>query len=313
MYYPHENDFDNPRDWRWLKTTFLSVFVAVVLSAVATATTVLWTERTRPAGSAGTYDPTAAQQVPEPAKLGSSALDKPAAEIQNDPGLQKLLHQFIARTPAEFGIYIENLQTSQTAAHRLDEIFPAHQLIYLFIAHEILRELDTGLLTPRQSAGEASQLSIQQCLTQMLTTNHPACTADLGNILGWQRRDSELARLGFDSTTLAREQAATSARDLAKFYKNLAEGRHLSAASRATMLGWLRNQPGGNRLAYGLPQLTKTAHFPSDGDIYFHDGGIVYSFGGDYILVMLSGRWSQAEADQQLGELSQKVYGYFNN
>ena len=63
-----------------------------------------------------------------------------------------------------------------------------------------------------------------------------------------------------------------------------------------------------------MPDGVEIAHKTADLDGYSHDAGIVFSDGGDYILVILSGPWANGYTDAPSfhASVSGLVYDWFN-
>lgn len=79
------------------------------------------------------------------------------------------------------------------------------------------------------------------------------------------------------------------------------------------MMALLKNQKKNIKLSKYLPQDTVVAHKTGELGGLSHDGGIVFTKKGDYIIVVLSQTASSLSADEKIADISKAVYNYFIN
>lgn len=305
-------------EYHWVKTLVLAAVVAVVISALATAGAAWWSSRLVNVDSGKTFNAPAEQPISD----GSGNAETPAAQPQEemqqttnpDPALQKTVNAFVKDLPTDAAVYVQHINSGTYAQRNARQQLHAGSLYKLFVAHEIYRELETGIITQYQSAGSGSNSTIEQCLRAMITVSDNTCGVALGNIISWEGRDSELDRLGYTDTTLRNDAPKTTAADVSQLLQDVYNGKYLSPGNQEEFLTLLRNQQINDRLPQGLPEDTPIAHKTSDYNGYAHDGGIVYGPSGAYTIVMLSGQWSDPLDDvySHFANLSQKVYNHFN-
>ncbi len=261
------------------------IFVVVAASAIVAATVLI-----------GIGSLSAAVQP-----LSSSDSTDSTAQSQN---LQQAVDGFLSTQPVSYGIVIEDLKTGAAASHNADQQFTSASLYKLFVAQGILERVDQGQI----------QLgSVIGCLNPMITVSSNQCGETLGSRLGWSNQNARLEQLGFSSTSLDKYNLHTSAGDVAKFYEKLYAGTLLSPSSTKILTNLLKAQRVNNRLPLGLPGGTTIAHKTGDLGGLMHDAGIVYGSKTDYLIVVLSGPWTNpANSFSSFAKLSSAIYKALN-
>lgn len=311
----HEN-FETESGYRWLKTAFLSVFVALIISVATTAGAVWWSGNVSTIEPGNTFQPRdqAVAPPPQDEEPDSSDEQPPATAITTDTKLTKTLNDFASGQPVDFSIYAEHIGARTRATHAADQVFRSASLYKLFVAHEIYREIDTGIITYQQAAGSGTGRSISRCLRDMIIVSDNPCGVALGNIISWSGRDKELHRLGYANTSLVSSGPTTTARDVAQLYKDVYSGKYLTPESRENFLSLLKSQQINARLPQGLPSTIEIGHKTGDIEGYVHDGGIIFGLSGDYILVVLSGPWSLPldQVNDRFADISRQVFNHYH-
>ena len=228
--------------------------------------------------------------------------------------MQPLLNQFVGTDDSDWAIIVTNLKTGETASINPEKTMESASLYKLFVARAIYQKIDAGQLTYDQAAGGGTGQTIQGCLNLMITISDNGCGRALGDIIGWDAINSELASSGFTGTDMSNPAQTTNAHDVALLFQRLYAGKLLSPASNANFLNLLKSQQVNNRLPTGVPAGTTIAHKTGDLDDFVHDAGIVYGPKSDYMVVTMSGPWNDpGTAPAQIGQLSNQLYSYFEN
>lgn len=293
---------------RWRLSRPVVVFSLLVPAmAIAAGAFVTQHHEAAPADTAVAASQPAAAAASAAASAPASA---PAAGVaQQSAQLQSLLNGFVAGGSGEqYGIVVTDLTTGATASSGADTVMNSASLYKLFVAQRILAGVDTGQYTMGQPAGDQFGRNIDQCLRLMITISDNNCGVALGNIIGWEKQNSDLAALGFTHTNLKTLQQ-TSASDVAQYFVRLYKGTLLSPSSTAYLMNLLKSQQVNNRLPQGLPAGTVMAHKTGDLWDVVHDAGIVYGPKGPYLVVMMSGKWANVgNAPGRFASLSQQLY-----
>ncbi|MDX1765767.1 MAG: serine hydrolase, partial [Candidatus Saccharimonadales bacterium] len=207
--------------------------------------------------------------------------------------LQTLLADYEQRQLATMGIAVWPLDGSAMVGINQSTTFKSASMYKLFVAYETLLRIDEGELSLDQPTGyDAGSQTIGSCLEVMITVSDNPCGRALRKVLDVTEKPlPRLAELGFTGTNLAYDYPTTSAQDIALLCNKLYNQEDLSKASNQLLLTHLKNQQINDRIPIGLPSGTEVAHKTGDLEGFSHDGGIVYTRSGDYVLVILGGPW----------------------
>ncbi|MBR1724273.1 MAG: serine hydrolase, partial [Ruminococcus sp.] len=106
----------------------------------------------------------------------------------------------------------------------------------------------------------------------------------------------------------------TSAHDIGTLLASIYRGECVSKDCSEKMLTALLDQQKRDKIPAGLPKVTRVANKTGETSDENHDAAIVYSPGGDYVLVITAVipelAWGMNET---LAEVSETVYDFFNN
>ncbi|HEY6736986.1 MAG TPA: serine hydrolase [Candidatus Saccharimonadia bacterium] len=245
------------------------------------------------------------------ATVSATPLAPATAATPQADALQHLLDQFAAQNAGMFSLYVKDLRTGQTASVAADRVMTSASLYKLFVAQRTLERVDLRQWQLGDAASDGTGRTIDGCLNLMVTVSDNDCGRALGGKLGWGAQNQALAVEGYHDSDLASPQK-TSARDVATLFEKLYQGTLLSQRSTDQFMNLLKNQQVNNRLPQGLPAGTVIAHKTGDLDGYVHDAGIVYGPKTNYLVVMMSGSWSQpGNAAAQFSKLSAQLWNYF--
>lgn len=266
---------------------------------------------------------TAALSVTEdvaPAKLESIQAAETKAEQAKTPVapkpsfdsvLQQKLEAFAASAGGPVGISVKHLGSGLANQISANNVFTSASLYKLFVAKQIYERADIGTLDLDAPSGVAGK-TIEQCVKIMIDISDNSCGSALGDKVGWGKQNGALNSEGYVGTSLQALQKTTAA-DVALLLERLYKGELLEPETSLLYLTHLKQQRVNNRLPLGLPAGTVIAHKTGDLYGYLHDAGIVYSPGGDYVIVMTSGPWkSGSQGVSKFIELSRIVYTHFN-
>ena len=117
-----------------------------------------------------------------------------------------------------------------------------------------------------------------------------------------------------DSLRNGKGSNKTSAKDLGKLLSSIYHKECVSAEYSEKMLQALMDQQKRDKIPAGLPKVVKVANKTGETEDENHDAAIVYSDGGDYILVITVVNPTFAwDMNDRLAEVSETVYDYFND
>jgi beta-lactamase class A len=246
------------------------------------------------------------------------------------PRMQKIGK--IIQGAGPFQVYFTNLSTNQSI-YRGSETMPAASMIKVFIlakAYEdiqsgSLRRNETFTLTPDnvvggagilQGRGYGTRVSLQETMDLMITESDNTAANLLIDRLGMDRINSYMQSHGYTHSVLRRKmmdteamregrENMTSTRDIALLFKRLYRGQCVGPAQDREMLEIYKRQTDNDSIPGALPQGTVVAHKTGEVSDFRHDGGIVYTPKGDYVLVIFTGNYTPYET---MADLSEKIY-----
>jgi beta-lactamase class A len=213
--------------------------------------------------------------------------------------LQSTVDDFYASQTVDFGIVVFDLNRSIEAKHYASTEFVAASLYKLFVAYEVLMQIDEGSLSLNQETGTwAGSVSVDDCLWLMIAESNNECGRGLRMLIGADENTiTRLFDLGFSDTDLRGDYPTTTAYDVAHLYTRLHNQNDLSAESTAILMDALNDQTFADRIPKGLPDGASIAHKTGELIGYSHDAGIISFNERDLIFVFLSGPWEAYEED----------------
>lgn len=260
----------------------------------------------------------------------------PLGEIVKDPitvkkaELSETIEPFLENELGEYSIYIEHLQNGDTYVLSPDRPYISASLYKLWVMGAVYEKLEAGTLTKERvmsdeipkinerfniasesaerTEGEIS-MSIGQALDEMITVSHNYAALLLSQTVTLSSTRQFMEEYGYDDSFL--DPPTTTARDVAKFYKQLYHKEIVTPSASDEMMILLKNQEWNDRIPKYLPEDTIVAHKTGELVDVKHDAGIVFTDKGDYIIVLMSETPSQENAAEVEAKISEAVYGYF--
>ena len=250
----------------------------------------------------------------------------PTPETENDKteeakpaffsGLEERMKTILDGEEVESAVYLKDLSTGETLGINQTTTFVSASLYKIFASYEVARQIDLGQIEPTDQTGyDAGSTSIEDCLFRTLSYSDNPCGRALRKVI--EADDAPLSAIndaGFVGTSLVNDYPTTSASDVGLFFERLYESREFADSVNNMLLEPLLAQEVNDRLPVPLPEDTKIAHKTANLDGYSHDGGIFYTPGGNYVLVVLTGPWPNGYTDSPSLHisLSSLVYDWFN-
>src|SRR3989338_331473 len=224
-------------------------------------------------------------------------------------GLDKAVAAALEGVKGNYGIFIKNFKTGETFKQNEHIIFHAGSLYKIWIMAETYNQIKTGELTEG-----AITLTVANALTQMITISHNYAAM----LLTEKIKLSSVAKFLKDNSFIESkvgingEDPTTTPADMEKFFEKLYKGEIIDQEYSNKMLELLKAQKLNNKLPKNLPTETIIAHKTGELGFYTHDGGIVYSPKGDYIIIVMSQSDSPPGAEERIVDISEAVYKYFS-
>ncbi len=214
--------------------------------------------------------------------------------------------------PGRLAYSLVDLDGGVTCGARANEEFLTASLYKLFVLAAAYQERERGTLSfaeslairadetvddpPELRVERASQVTVAEAIRLMVQVSDNPSAAALRERLGPDVVAAMPVRLGLRDTHLG-EQYTSTAADIARCFALLHAGRVVSAGASREMVEVLRGEFFTAGLADGLPEGTPFAHKIGTLAGLAHDGGIVTTSSGSYVIVVLT------EADESRGEV----------
>ena len=243
------------------------------------------------------------------------------------PDTPSLMHQRIAASGAQVGLYYRHLSRPDSLLHDPDLRMHAASTMKVPVMIQVYRDADAGMLTLDDSLSvtnsfpsllDGSPFSvrpaddsdttlygrvggnapIRELVELMITVSSNLATNILMQRVGAERVTATMRELGADSIQVLRGvedgkafeaglSNTTTARDLGHIAAAIADGRAASAASCRDMEAVMRRQRFTTGIPAGLPAGTTVAHKTGEITRVHHDFGIVTAGDGTRYVLAL--------------------------
>lgn len=253
---------------------------------------------------------------------------------QRDSSLDQVVQNALAGTKGSYGVVVKNLKTGESYYSNEHKVYKPGSLYKLWVMAVAYQQIQAGTLKEEQvlsgdvatlndkfnidpDLAEQTQgtihLNIHDALHQMVTISHNYAALLLTEKVKLSSVASFLKVNGFTKSTVGTDGSdpTTTAYDIALFFEKLYQEELVNEQYTREMIDLLSDQ----RLNAGIPKYladnSKVANKTGDIANFKHDGGIIFTDEGDYILVVLSESDSPPGAQERIAELSKAVYNYF--
>jgi beta-lactamase class A len=260
-----------------------------------------------------------------PATPGPTLTPAPPVDFTQDDALQAVIDGVLGDQRDHFGIYVKRLDDGTGASIDPGRVYGTASLFKVYVMWEAFKEREAGLIdfsdtmlvTPYYKSWElgtnlvqvGDEVTIDFALKAMMSVSDTPTGVLLQDTLGIDAIDASLRDLGIVQSGLYYpEDNAVTARDFGVLLEAIYRGTGVTQTSRDEMIDLLLSEQIDHGLRAGVPQGVAVAHKTAYLPGAYHDGGIVFSPGGDYVIVILS----DGLAIDRFSALSSAVYAYFN-
>lgn len=230
-----------------------------------------------------------------------------------------------------YGIFIKNLKTGESYAFNEHKNFEPGSLYKIWILAVTFNEIENGRLKENQIlsqeiavlnekfhiSSESAELtegqitlSAKEAMEQMITISDNYSALLLSEKVRFSTVKIFLQKNDFNESFLG-EPPQTTPYDIALFFEKLYKGELANQENTDKMLSLFKKQRLNSKLPKYLPKETIIAHKTGEIGYFSHDAGIVYTPNGDYVIAILSKSEAPDQANEQIAEISKKVYDYF--
>lgn len=276
-------------------------------------------ERGEVSGASGTAD-IQSPQLPTPSYAGSS--------------LQDVVNQALSGSHGTYAVVVKNIKTNESYAQNEHMVFPSGSLYKLWVMVTVYQHIQEALLFQDQTLSrdvktlnekfnidpETAELTegtvtftVREALHQMITISHNYAAMLLTEKVRLSSVANFLKDYGFHESKVgvSGELPTTTVSDIALFFENLYTGKFVNEKYTNEMINLLKNQQLNNGIPKYLPDPSRVANKTGEIDYYKHDGGIIFTDTGDYILVVMSKSDSPIGAQERIAMISKAVHEYF--
>lgn len=246
--------------------------------------------------------------------------------------LGAVVEKALEGTRGTYSFYIKNLETGEKYLKDSERIYLSASLYKLWVMSVVFEKLHNGSLKEEQvlsekvsnlndffdldegflelSPDDSIEISVKNAVYQMITISHNYSALVLLKTVGARNVSSFLSKVGLVDTTITSEPKTTAA-DVGLFFEKLYKNEIVNPESSEKMIEILKNQKLNEGIPKYLPDGVEVAHKTGDLDFFKHDGGIVFTSKGDFIIVALSESDSPLGAQDRIAKVSKAVYEYF--
>jgi len=265
-----------------------------------------------------------------PRTAWATAPAAPSARAALSPRMQKIGKIIQGAGPAQ--VYFTDLATNQSL-YRGSSTLPSASMIKVFILALAYQDIADGTLSRNetftltrdnvvggsgtlQNRAYGTRVPLKELLEKMIIDSDNTATNILIDRLGMENINAYMQAHGYHSSVLRRKmmdlaalQAGrdnlTSVKDVGLLFKRLYNGTCVSPELDAEMLGIYDQQTDNDKIPARLPEGTVVAHKTGEVSDVRHDGGIVYTSNGDYVLVIFTSDYYPYDG---IAALSRKIY-----
>lgn len=246
------------------------------------------------------------------------------------------IDKILADTRGDYSIAVKNLRTGETYFRDEHKVYETGSLYKLWIMATAFGQIEEGLLKEDEVLSKSIAslnnvfgissdsaeltsgvitLTVGSALQQMITISHNYAALLLTDKIKLSSVKTFLNKHELKESVVGVNGSApvSTASDIAHFFEKLYKNELAGQVASDKMSTLLKNQQLNDKLPKYLPKEVIVAHKTGEVGWFSHDGGIVYTHNGDYIIVVLSESDFPQGAEEKMALISQAVYKYFEN
>lgn len=238
--------------------------------------------------------------------------------------LRKMLENRIAEYEGDWSVYVKNLDTQESLTVN-DRPMNSASIMKLFIMGAVYRAIEAGEL---ERTDEVVQLldntirvsdndSANRLLYMLGDSDYEAGIRKVNEfIAAYGFSEMTIEYNGFNNDDVLFEEEKfnqVSARDCGKLLEDIYRRSWVSRRVSNEVENMLLGQSTRYKIPAGLPEGVSCGNKSGEMDLTENDAAIVYADNCDYILVVLSGNWTNGNAAiSQIRSISELVYEFLN-
>ena len=248
--------------------------------------------------------------------------------------LEEIVKNELADTQGDYAVAIKHLKTGESYFYNEHKIFPTGSLYKLFVMGTVFKKIQGGGISQTdivsqkipilnqkfRISSESAELTegditlpVNSALTRMITISDNYSALLLTEKVRLSQVALFIEENSFTDSKVGTKglPPVTSAHDMALFFQKLYNNELATKQLSQEMLTLLKNQKLNNKLPKYLPKDVHISHKTGELGKISHDGGIVYTPKGDYIIVVLTETSNPPAANERISQISKSVYDYF--
>lgn len=268
-------------------------------------------------------------------------------EIKQENSLKITLDKSLLDAKGTYAVGVKNLKTGESYFLNEHQTFNTGSLYKLWIMATTFKQIHDGKLTEEEiledtipslnrkfnitpeeaelTSGSIS-LSVKSALNQMITVSHNYAALLLTQKIKLSEVAEFLKENGFTESSIGTDGdlPKSTVADIALFYEKLYQVQLANEKYTGEMINLLKKQTLNDGLPKYLPvktpkfsdqestnELPIVAHKTGELGWFKHDAGIVYSEGGNYLIVVMSESDNPLGAQGRIALISKAVFDYF--
>lgn len=265
-------------------------------------------------------------------KFPASSYQPQKQEQTNSKSLKEAVNKSLIDAKGTYAVAVKNLKTGENYFLDAHKRFNPGSLYKLWVMAETFNQIQKGqikeddiLTGDIQTLNKEFDISpeyadlndgtitirVADALNQMITISHNYAALLLTKKVTLSSIANFLQDNNFNESKLG-EPPETTPYDIAIFFEKLYKGQLANTEITNKMIELLKKQTLNDKLPKYLPEKTSIVHKTGEIDYLSHDGGIVFSEKGDYIIVVFSESDYPAGAEDRIAMISKSVYEYFS-
>lgn len=252
--------------------------------------------------------------------------------------IEDIIQQYLTGLPGRIGFYYRNLVTGEETGYHEHEQMMAASVIKLYIMAAAFAKINQGTLSSDQivvmkkedyvpSCGalaymhEGLEVTVMDLITLMIIFSDNTATNLLIDILGMERINDIIEKMGYTDTKLRRKmydrekalkgiQNMITAAETGRLLHQMEEGTLVSKEASRQMIAIMKNQQVNGKIPFylqSLPEEPEIAHKTGEDSGITHDVGIIYAK-QPFILCFCGNETDTSAYERVMAEMALELY-----
>jgi beta-lactamase class A len=254
--------------------------------------------------------------------------------LTNSIALAAIVQKRLKDTSGDYSITIKNLKTGEFYNYNEKKIYNTASLYKIWVMAVVYQQIQKGALKESDILSEKASIlntifdipeeqaeqsegtitfRVDQALEQMITLSDNSSALLLTEKITKPAVKNFLKTYQF-TQSIGGEKGkipTSTTADISLFFEKLYSGHLANSLYTNKMIAILKKQHLNTVIPKYLPTQTAVAHKTGEMEKVDHDGGIVYTPFGNYIIVMMSSTPLHTVSEEKMALISKDVFHYF--